>query len=793
MKKIFLLFLFAIATCGMMANAENYGINVGGVEVSSSNYSNVTGGDIKSGTVTYNNSTKTLTLTNATVTRTTSSDFAVHNRSCEGLTIVFNGTCNLTSTKAHGLKLDKSTTLNVSSGATANVKSGTGSALYLGNIQVWFKGSGTIKFETTSSSSNACIKGSDVTEAIYDGAHVTATSYDYYAMEMLINTFHSGTDLRLYSNDEKQLVYNCVLQNMVSPAMGAPAILEPYGAYVNTTSRTTIYTSSGSPVIDEDVYISDNYAVLLSSKHFPDANFRNYLLGFYPKGYLSSSEVNSRTSLNVSNKAITYLTGINYFTSLIYLDCSNNNISQLWLLPSTLKELRCSNNQLTTIDLASCSTLTYLDCHNNPNPVIYEIPPTLQTLNLSYTQSGGNNTISNLPALKTIDLSNNSLSSLTIDNCPALTQIDCHNNYLLYIDLYGCPSLKYLYCNNNNLSTQQFSLRNLPTTLVELDLSSNQLYGEYIITDRSSLTKLDCQNNPNLKKLVCMDNSLSTLYVQNNPALTLINCCRNHELTAIDLTGLDNLDSLVCTNNKLTSLNLSPCTKLRYLRCSHNHLTSLSGIPSTIKTIYCDYNKFTYLNITEKPALYKFDCSSNTSLTQLYVYHNALTSLSVLGCSALTTLYCNGNKLASLSLEGCSALNFITIARNQIKGSNMTNLINTLRTIPTSEAEGTFDVYNQDQASVEGNEITAAQVEMARTKRWKPQKFVNGAWVEIGGGGILGDVNCDGSVNAADITALYNYILNGNKTYLSTSDVNNDNAVNAADITAVYSIILGQN
>ena len=122
----------------------------------------------------------------------------------------------------------------------------------------------------------------------------------------------------------------------------------------------------------------------------------------------------------------------------------------------------------------------------------------------------------------------------------------------------------------------------------------------------------------------------------------------------------------------------------------------------------------------------------------------------------------------------------------------MTSLINTLRTIPASEAEGTFDVYNQDQASVEGNEITNEQVEMARAKRWKPQKFANGAWVEIGGG-LYGDVNCDGSVNAADVTALYNFILNGDRTYFNTSDVNNDNAVNAGDVTAVYNIILGQN
>ena len=58
---------------------------------------------------------------------------------------------------------------------------------------------------------------------------------------------------------------------------------------------------------------------------------------------------------------------------------------------------------------------------------------------------------------------------------------------------------------------------------------------------------------------------------------------------------------------------------------------------------------------------------------------------------------------------------------------------------------------------------------------------------------IRGDVNCDGSVNAADVTALYNYILNGDETYIATSDVNNDGAINAGDVTAVYNIILGNN
>ena len=52
------------------------------------------------------------------------------------------------------------------------------------------------------------------------------------------------------------------------------------------------------------------------------------------------------------------------------------------------------------------------------------------------------------------------------------------------------------------------------------------------------------------------------------------------------------------------------------------------------------------------------------------------------------------------------------------------------------------------------------------------------------------DVNWDEAVNAADVTALYNYILNGDNTFLETSDVNGDGSINAADVTAVYNIIL---
>lgn len=52
------------------------------------------------------------------------------------------------------------------------------------------------------------------------------------------------------------------------------------------------------------------------------------------------------------------------------------------------------------------------------------------------------------------------------------------------------------------------------------------------------------------------------------------------------------------------------------------------------------------------------------------------------------------------------------------------------------------------------------------------------------------DVDGDGAVTAADITALYNYILNGDQTYINTSDVDGDGAITAADVTVIYNYLL---
>ena len=54
-----------------------------------------------------------------------------------------------------------------------------------------------------------------------------------------------------------------------------------------------------------------------------------------------------------------------------------------------------------------------------------------------------------------------------------------------------------------------------------------------------------------------------------------------------------------------------------------------------------------------------------------------------------------------------------------------------------------------------------------------------------------GDVNGDGTVTAADVTALYDFLLNNDSTNLLNGDQNGDGNITAGDITAVYSILLG--
>lgn len=81
---------------------------------------------------------------------------------------------------------------------------------------------------------------------------------------------------------------------------------------------------------------------------------------------ISLSEAQAVTSLDVSGKKLSSVAGIEYFTNLEELVCSNNQLTEIDLskLPK-LKKINCKGNQLSKLDLSNNSNLTFVFCEGN--------------------------------------------------------------------------------------------------------------------------------------------------------------------------------------------------------------------------------------------------------------------------------------------------------------------------------------------------------------------------------------------------------------------------------------------
>ena len=153
----------------------------------------------------------------------------------------------------------------------------------------------------------------------------------------------------------------------------------------------------------------------------------------------------------------------------------------------------------------------------------------------------------------------------------------------------------------------------------------------------------------------------------------------------------------------------------------------------------------------------------------------------------MTLMSCYGNQLTSLSVEGCTALNALYCYQNKISGTGMTTLVNSLPTRSSSNKGELRAIFNDG----ENNSMTEAQITTARNKYWLPKKYNGSAWIEMTAS-LRGDVNGDGNVNVADVTALINLVLEGNATVAShpAADVNEDGELNIGDVTSLISLVL---
>lgn len=373
----------------------------------------------------------------------------------------------------------------------------------------------------------------------------------------------------------------------------------------------------------------------------PDAHFVSWLTANIPSAMngslmdTSSTAVTTLTYMNIENNSIADLTGIQYFHSLISLDCGNgdstltpNTFISLPSLPVFLETLICGNDSLTSLPTLPI-TLNVLECYQNKLTSLPVLPDSLTILDCHGNQ------LTSLPALP-IMLSSlycgmNQLTSLPV--LPdSLIQLSCEVNQLP--SLPALPnSLTVINCGNNQLT----SLPALPNSLSDLICSYNQL------TNLPVLPGL-------LSYLACSGNQLPSLTTLPNSLLNLI-CSYNQLISLPVLPGL--LSYLDCGGNQLTSLPTLPGS-LEFLNCNSNPLSILPVLPGSLADLYCEYDLLSNLP-TLPTSLSLLDCSNNSitslpslsALNSLLCGYNLLTGLPILPVT-ISYLFCDGNQLTSL-------------------------------------------------------------------------------------------------------------------------------------------------
>lgn len=556
-KRILTLCLMVIVAI-MASAATKYEINIGGVEVTSDNAGHISGGDINSGYGVYNASSNTLILYNISIRRNGQDNYGIHNRKCDNLRIVFNGSC-VVNTADNPLKLERSTTLESASGSKTTFYTSARICANLKSYNYTITGSGEFSFMSQQGGYEAMKgTGSGSTKVYFKGGKIEVSSYNRSALSSLSAYFHDGNHLEIKSNGSDASVSDVEMQFYLGEA-----VISPYNAVYSSSAKTVCIGST--PVTDKTIIISDNYVAILNSSYFPDQNFRTKLYNsYFNKGYINSTDVINTTSLNVSGCNISDLTGLRYFTYLRNLNCSSNNLSSLPTLSNVLTSLFCNNNQLTALPT---------------------LPSTIQTLYAGSNKFNGQLSITGKPNLTTLDVSNNTM----------ITILNCSGNALTSLSYYGCTALKNLNCSSNNLS----SLPTLPIGLTNLYCNNNKLTSLPDLPD--GLTVIDCSYNQ-LTSLPMPPSNISSLNVRGN-LFTTLGIWGRTKLKYLDCSSCSKLTTLDCANNALTSLNIANCPALSVLQINNNQLkgeamgniisslpTRSSSNPGTFRVLTANYD-----------------------------------------------------------------------------------------------------------------------------------------------------------------------------------------------------------
>ena len=237
-----------------------------------------------------------------------------------------------------------------------------------------------------------------------------------------------------------------------------------------------------------------------------------------------------------------------------------------------------------------------------------------------------------------------------------------------------------------------------------------------------------------------------------------------------------------------------PTTTRSWFNCMVN-LESIEGL-SYLNTseVTNMSNMFTYCAKLTSLDLSSFNTSQVTNMQSMFHGCYRLESLDLSGFNTS-----NVTNMSALLVD-CSRLTSLDLSSfNTSQVTNMGNMFNgcsNLRTIYVGNNWSTAAVTSSLDMFIYCNSLVGGQ-----GTTWNSSNPMDKTYAHIDGGpsnpgyftaktGKRGDINGDGTVNVADVTALIQIVLNSSPVDLSIADLDNSGTVNVADVTALIRIIL---
>ena len=359
---------------------------------------------------------------------------------------------------------------------------------------------------------------------------------------------------------------------------------------------------NGSPAC-----VDANGNLHICDKNFPESRFRGFIAKEYDgngDNLLEPATVAAIYDMECSDNYYTNLSGIEYFTALMRLDCAENQITDLDISKlSNLGKLYCDSNLLTSLNTSQNTELKSFTCEGNSLTSL----DISENKELKYFSCNANKLtsldVSNNKNLTTLECAYNQISTLVVTNNDLLEELSCSNNAIETLDVTNNQKLEDLECSFNKLKELNLTFNKelgdvyLNANEIDaIDISNNELL-EILDCSYNHLKSIDTSNNKELVALTCVGNDLSSLDVSTNSKLGYLYCNANN-LTSLDVSGNLGLGILDCRDNKITSLDVSKNVELQELYCSNNNLEKLIlGDKKAFKRLECINNRLKILEL----------------------------------------------------------------------------------------------------------------------------------------------------------------------------------------------------